>query len=129
MKRIVLLVLLMGLVFSPLAFAQWGYNLYGTAIAWVAENFEDDSQFDGCTWAPDGMYLNGKYINWRSACNQHDRDYENGVPKDEADRRLRDNMIRAGALALLQSKHKVNIYNFHISIYNRQTDSLYTVYS
>jgi hypothetical protein len=72
-------------------------DLYGTAVAWVAENLEDDSEFDGCTWAPDGMFINGRYINWRSACDQHDGDYRNGVDKNEADRRLRDNMIRAGA--------------------------------
>jgi hypothetical protein len=125
MKRIILLALLMGLVFSSIAFAQWGYSrdLYGTAIAWVAENFDDDSQFDGCTWAPDGMYLNGKYINWRSACNQHDRDYENGVPKDEADRRLRDNMIRAGAPRAVAEAYYQAVRIFGQSFYdNAQRD-------
>ncbi len=51
---------------------------------------------NGCTMSPDGIsWLN---IDWSWACDQHDRDYNNlDMSQTEADRRLYQNMIKAGA--------------------------------
>jgi hypothetical protein len=82
---------------SAQSFLPPGSDLMGTVTAYAREYFEEDGEFDGCTYFPDGMFLNGRYINWRAACDQHDRDYDNGVDKDIADRKFRDAMIRLGA--------------------------------
>ena len=96
-KMLLLGIILAFCVFSVSAQSRLGYDLYGTAIAWVVENLEGVEEYTYCTWSPDGMFYNGRYINWSAACQQHDQDYENGVNKNEADRKLRDAMIRLGA--------------------------------
>jgi hypothetical protein len=117
-KWVVLGMLLILCVFSVSAQFGFSYDLLGTVVGWVTEYFEDDSEFDGCTFSPDGMFLNGRYIDWRSACNQHDRDYENGLDKDVADRRLRDNMIRAGAPRAVAEAYYQGVQMFGQSFYD-----------
>ena len=115
------------LVFCVFAvFAQYGgqftYDLLGTAAAWAAEYFDDRSEFDGCTFSPDGMFVNGRYISWRSACDQHDRDYSNGVNKDLADRKLRDAMIKAGAPRAVAEIYYQFVQRYGQSFYDAAQD-------
>jgi hypothetical protein len=57
---------------------------------WATEKAGDDPAVDGCSFAPDGIRYNGRYISFRNVCDAHDRDYNNKVDKDVADRKLKD---------------------------------------
>jgi hypothetical protein len=53
---------------------------------------------DGCSYSPEGTISNGEWIDWGWACDQHDLDYSNPyISRAEADLRLYNNMINAGA--------------------------------
>ena len=86
MKRMILLVMLMRLAFSSIAFAQTANYAYSAVIR------EATSYVNGC--GPDGApqwAISG--LNWISgnvgACNQHDIDYGTlGVSRTEADNNL-----------------------------------------
>ena len=106
-KSVVFLsVFLLSMVLFPIS-ASAG-DLHISIWRWIREQAGDDPEVNGCTFSPDGLEYKGQYIDYRSACDIHDRAYLYGEDKFAADLKLGQNITeilrKAGVPAATATK-------------------------
>ena len=109
-KIIFLWVLIVLCTFSIFAFDA---DYWRTVVEWIFEEAGDELDVDGCTFAPDGIRYYGKYISLSSVCDAHDRDYNNKVNREVADKKLKDgvyNTLRTNGVNVVTALAVSNLY-------------------